>query len=50
MEFKFEIKDLVETEGGIVKVDHTLTPIGWEEDEKYGFKLCRIIHRTITLN
>lgn len=40
MEFKFDIKDLAEIEGGIVKIDHTLTPIGWEEDEKYDFINC----------
>lgn len=32
MEFKFDIKDLAE---GIVKIDHSLTPIGCEDDEKY---------------
>lgn len=33
MEFKFDIKDLVD--GGIVKIDHTLIPFGYENDEKY---------------
>jgi len=33
MEFKFDIKDLAE--GGIKKIDHTLTPLGCEYDEKY---------------
>lgn len=36
MEFKFDIKDLAE--GGIAKIDHTLTPLGYEEDEKYMIK------------
>lgn len=35
MEFKFDIKDLAE-EGEIVKIDHSLTPFGYEEDEEYG--------------
>lgn len=35
MEFKFDIKDLAEG-GEIVKVDHSLTPFGYEEDEEYG--------------
>lgn len=38
MEFKFDIKDLAE--GGIAKIDHTLTPLGCEEDEKYDLKSC----------
>lgn len=33
MEFKFDIKDLAEE--GIVKIDHSLTPLGYEDDEKY---------------
>lgn len=34
MEFKFDIKDLAEAV--IVKIDHTLKPVGCdEEDEKY---------------
>jgi hypothetical protein len=33
MEFKFDIKDLAEE--GIVKIDHTLTPFGSEDDGKY---------------
>lgn len=33
MEFKFDIKNLAEI--GIVKIDHTLTLFGSEEDEKY---------------
>jgi len=33
MEFKFDIKDLAE--GGIVKIDHSLIPLGYEDDEKY---------------
>lgn len=34
MEFKFDIKDLAEL--AIVKIDHTLKPVGCdEEDEKY---------------
>lgn len=34
MEFKFDIKDLAEL--AIVKIDHTLKPVGYdEEDEKY---------------
>lgn len=36
MEFKFDIKDLVDgADGGIVKIDHTLVPFGYEDDEKY---------------
>jgi len=41
MEFKFDIKDLAE--GGIAKIDHTLTPLGCEEDEKYDLKI-KIMH------
>lgn len=33
MEFKFDIKDLAEV--GIVKIDHSLTPFGCEDDERY---------------
>lgn len=36
MEFKFDIKDLAEV--GIVKIDHSLTPLDFDEDEKYGEK------------
>lgn len=34
MEFKFDVKDLAES--GIVKIGHTLIPVGSEYDEKYG--------------
>lgn len=36
MEFKFDIKDLAEV--GIVKIDHSLTPLDFDEDEKYDKK------------
>lgn len=41
MEFKFDIQDLVED--GIVKIGHSLTPLGCENDEKYYSKSC-IMH------
>lgn len=49
MEFKFDIKDLARV--GIVKIDHTLTPLDFDEDEKYGeqsfmFSIYYIIHKT----
>jgi len=46
MEFKFDIKDLAE--GGIAKIDHTLTPLGCEEDEKYDLKSCMLYNCYIT--